>query len=251
MNRLHPDKRHNSGPPNIYPGSPQGFRPLSAQGTHSFPFVHYGNTVNGTPLQYLPSQGECWLLVIAGMHGEEPESTVVLSRALRLLHNAPQHTAVILCANPDGMILGTRGNRNGVDLNRNFPASNWKPDLVQCRLVLEAPRVTQLSPGHHACSEPETQNLVQLIHDIKPREILSLHAPLGFVDCPQPTPLTQNLCERLGLPWVQSPGYETPGSLGSWCEDQNIPCITLELPRESSEALATRYAASLAELLFS
>jgi protein MpaA len=121
---------------------------------------------------------------------------------------------------------------------------------VECRLILEAPRVTRLSPGSQAGSEPETQALIQLIAHLHPREILTLHAPLGFVDCPQPTPLTQNLCDRLGLPWVQSPGYETPGSLGSWSKDQNLPCVTLELPRESSEALASRYAASLAELLF-
>lgn len=237
--------------PQSYPGAPQGFRPLAGQGVHSFPFQTFGRSFAGTALEYLPCREECWLLAIAGVHGEEPESTVVLSRALRLLHQTPQHTAVVLCMNPDGLTLGTRGNRRGVDLNRNFPASNWSPEPVQCRMVLEAPRVTKLSPGSEPGSEPETQALLALIDLLRPREILSLHAPLGFVDCAQPTPLTQNLCSNLGLPWVQSPGYETPGSLGSWCEDQRIPCVTLEFPRESSEVLATRYAGSLANLIFS
>jgi protein MpaA len=223
---------------------------LASQGTHSFPFLRFGTTVAGAPLEYLPPLGDCWLLVIAGVHGEEPESTVVLSRALRLLQNVPEHTAVVLCMNPDGMALGTRGNRRGVDLNRNFPAHNWKSDPVYCRMVLEAPRVTQLSPGSAPASEPETQALLALIEHLNPREILSLHAPLGFVDAPQPTPLSQHLCENLGLPWVQSPGYETPGSLGSWCEDKGISCITLEFPRDSSEALATNYSAQIANLIF-
>jgi len=240
----------NSGVPSIYPDHNMGFRPLSEQGTHSFPFLRFGTSVGGIPLEYLPCAEECWLVVLAGVHGEEPESTVVLSRALRLLREQPLHTAVILCANPDGMVLGTRGNRNGVDLNRNFPASNWRADPVQCRIILEAPRITRLSPGSSPGSEPETQALITLLDQLKPLEVLSLHAPLGFVDCAQPTPLTQKLCERLGLPWVQSPGYETPGSFGSWCEDRSLPCVTLELPRESSEALASRFAASLAELLF-
>jgi len=246
------NKNHSvrSGAPSLYPGAPQGFRSLAEQGTHAFAFERYGSSVGGAPLEFLPCSEECWLLAIAGMHGEEPESTVVLSRTLRLLRNPPRHTAVVLCCNPDGVALGTRGNRHGVDLNRNFPAANWKSTPVECRLILEAPRVTRLSPGAAAGSEPETQSLIQLIERLHPREVLSLHAPLGFVDCTQPTPLTQNLCEQLGLPWVQSPGYETPGSFGSWCEDQNLPCVTLELPRESSEALASRYAASLAELLF-
>lgn len=226
------------------------FRPLSNQGTHCFSFESYGRSVAGAPLEYLPCPEDCWLLVIAGVHGEEPETTVVLSRALRLLQHRPQHTAVILCANPDGFALGTRGNRKGVDLNRNFPATNWSSQPVYCRMFLEAPRITQLSPGHYSGSEPETQALLDLIQRLKPREILSLHAPLGFVDSPHPTPLTQHLCENLGLPWVQSPGYETPGSLGSWCEDQNISCITLEFPRESSETLASRYSTTLANLIF-
>ena len=233
-----------------YPDQSQGFRALSEQGTHGFSFVRYGTSVGGTPLEYLPCAEECWLIVLAGIHGEEPESTVVLSRALRLLREQPLHTAVILCANPDGMVLGTRGNRHGVDLNRNFPSSNWRSDPVYCRLVLESPRVTRLSPGSSPGSEPETQALIALLSHLNPLEVLSLHAPLGFIDCAQPTPLTQKLCDRLGLPWVQSPGYETPGSFGSWCEDKKLPCITLEFPRESSEALAARYAASLAELLF-
>ncbi|MDI5754606.1 DUF2817 domain-containing protein, partial [Salmonella enterica subsp. enterica serovar Montevideo] len=33
---------------------------------------------------------------------------------------------VVLAVNPDGCQLGLRANANGIDLNRNFPAANWK-----------------------------------------------------------------------------------------------------------------------------
>ncbi|HSQ42669.1 MAG TPA: murein tripeptide amidase MpaA [Fibrobacteraceae bacterium] len=235
---------------NAYPGQRQGFRPWADQGIHYVSFQPYGMSASGLPLTFLPCREDCWLLVLAGTHGEEPEGTVVLSRALRLLRQAPQHTSVILCANPDGLLLGTRGNSRGVDLNRNFPASNWRDIPVESRLVLEAPRVTRLSPGAAPASEPETRALIDLIQKLSPREVVSLHSPLGCVDCPEPTPLVQRLSENLGLPWVQSPGYETPGSFGSWCEENGLPCITLEFPREPLETLAADYAGPLAELLF-
>ena len=37
--------------------------------------------------------------------------------------------AVIAVANPDGLQKQTRTNANGVDINRNFPASNWQSSL--------------------------------------------------------------------------------------------------------------------------
>lgn len=193
---------------------------------------------------------DCWLLVIAGIHGEEADACMVLSRALRLLRTPPEHTAVVICANPDGVAMATRGNARGVDLNRNFPATNWSHHPVQCRMFIESPRVTRLSPGVSAASEPETQALLQLIKSLAPHEIVSLHSPLGCVDSPIATPLAQKLADQLKLPLVQSIGYETPGSLGSWCTESHISCITLELPRLASEILAQKYSPVLAELLF-
>ena len=125
----------------------------------------YGRSVLGAPLLYYPCRSACKLLVFAAIHGEEPETTFLLSRCLRAFDTNFEHIAFVLCANPDGVALGTRGNANGVDLNRNFATSNWKATPVPSRSILESARDTLLSPGKAPGSEPETQALVE--HEIR------------------------------------------------------------------------------------
>lgn len=224
------------------------------RGVFRLPLEVYGKSVLGTDLRYVPCRGACKLLVIAGIHGEEPESTFLLSRCLRLLDGALENVAFVLCANPDGMTLGTRGNFNDVDLNRNFPVSVRPEEFVYSRSVLEAVRDTALRSSSGPQPEPEVSALLRLIEGLAPQEILSIHAPLGCVDAPLQTPLVKKLCEALNLPWVPDVGYPTPGSLGTWCKEhfaQGDPlhCVTLELPRLSLEALFDRYGLAFAALL--
>ena len=215
-----------------------------------FPFEleTYGISAEGVPLRFLPARECPDLLVFAGIHGEEPETTFLLSRALRFLKAPPAHVTCILSANPDGLLRGTRGNARGVDLNRNFPASNWNSDPVLTRFTLESPRVTMLSPGAQAGSEPEVQALVKFIQELRPKAVVALHAPIGCVDSDVRTPLSASLEKLFSLPWNSGVGYATPGSFGSFARDIGIECVTLELPRESPEALS-RFAEPFAEFL--
>lgn len=209
----------------------------------------YGTSVLGTPLLYYPAKSSTELLVVAGIHGEEPETTFLLSRSVRLLSCAPERVAIVLCANPDGMVAGTRCNANGVDLNRNFATSNWKPMTAGSRSVLEAPRDTFLSAGIAASSEPEVFFLADLIELLSPKALLAMHAPMGCIDAPQKTALVDSLVDVFNLPWVPSIGYETPGSLGTWCNEKKIECVTLELPRLPLELLFERYGIAFAKFL--
>ena len=225
------------------------FSPES-RGILRLPLADYGRSTLGASLRYIPCSGKCRLLVVAGIHGEEPETTFLLSRVLRAFEKPFESVAFVLCANPDGVTLGTRGNSNGVDLNRNFPTSNWSKEPVGSRSILEAPRDTLLSAGVAPGSEPETAALVSLIQQLAPATILSMHAPMACVDAPECTAMVDSLCEAFGVPWHADIGYPTPGSLGTWCKEQKSPeCITLELPRMSLEALFDRYAHSFAEWL--
>jgi len=224
-------------------------RPRPEWGTLSLEPDIYGRSQLGLPLEVWRPQDDCKLLVFAGIHGEEPETTLTLSRALRQLSAPSTQCAVVLAANPDGLTRGTRGNARGVDLNRNFPATNWQPDPVPYRSTLDDPRDVVLSPGEHPGSEPETIALMSLIEELKPATVVALHAPLACIDEQSQSPLGAWLAERTGLPPASGVGYPTPGSFGSWGAEQGLAVVTYEFPLASADALVREHVPVLVELL--
>lgn len=231
--------------------SMDGLKPIEERGRISFEPKSYGRSVRGLPLEvWLPGSGHADLLIFAAIHGEEPETTALLSKALRSLAERPGRSAVILAANPDGVLLGTRGNARGVELNRNFPASNWQAEPVLTRWSVEGERVA-FSPGAVPGSEPETQALMQLIDHLKPKTVISLHGPLGCIDDPDTSPLGQWISLRSGLLLVRDIGYPTPGSFGSWSRENGLHTITYELPAQSVSSLQQIHLPILVELLVS
>lgn len=206
-------------------------RSISKRGTLADKPQTYGHSVDGTPLHiWYPARSRVELLIFAGIHGEEPDTTVLLSRALRTMSQRSASTAVILCANPDGLRHGTRGNSNGVDLNRNFPSSNWATDPVTHRWNVGSDSRVSLSPGEMPCSEPEVAALTRVVEYLKPECVVSIHSPLGLVDDPEGTDLGRVLSERSGMPRTVLPNEDTPGSFGSWTKDIGVATITYELP---------------------
>lgn len=209
----------------------------------------YGRSVLGLPLEVWRPAGACKLLIHAGIHGEEGETTVALSRALRNLTEPSPHCAVVLAANPDGLVRGTRGNANGVDLNRNFPTRDWSPEPVRHRSTLEAPREVVLSSGSAPGSEPETAALIDLIDALRPQAVVALHAPLACVDDANRGPLGAWIAERTGLPLVGDVGYPTPGSFGTWGGERGLTVVTYEFDMVGLDSNIRDHVPLLTELL--
>ena len=193
----------------------------------------YGYSEKGAVLEiFEPSLDSPKILVMSSIHGDESLSTVLLSECLRSIPTHDLKASIILAANPDGVLAGTRCNSRGVDLNRNYPTKNWTPDPVYYRNRPDTPQNIALSPGDMAGSESETKALIKLIQDMKPELIVSIHGFLGCIDDPDASPIAADIAQRSGLELVPDVGYATPGSFGSWCKEQDIPVITYELPSQ-------------------
>ena len=227
-------------------------RPRALRGAFPPGTQHYGRSLLGAPLIWFPAplSDHTSGLIIAGTHGDENASIVTLSCALRTLSPELRRHHVVLTVNPDGCQLGLRANANGVDLNRNFPSANWKAGETVYRWNSSAEsRDVVLLTGDAPGSEPESEALCQLIHQIHPAWVVSFHDPLACIEDPRHSELGRWLADAFTLPLVGSVEYETPGSFGSWCNDIGLHCITAEFPPISSDEASEKYLAAMTALL--
>jgi protein MpaA len=189
----------------------------------------YGASLEGIPLTvWLPDMGDAGMVVLAAIHGDEAETTVVVSEAL---------------------LRGTRGNGRGVDLNRNFPTSNWNPDPVCYKSRASDARDIALSPGAEPASEPETQALLGLLERLLPRAVISLHAALACIDDAGDSHLGRQLAVRCALPLLTEIGYPTPGSMGTWAGERGLTLVTWELEAASLYDLKDHHVPILIDLM--
>jgi protein MpaA len=153
------------------------------------------------------------VLVIGGLHGNEP----VTPPAVRGLLDAdiPSDVEVWLvpAANPDGSAAGMRCNANGVDLNRNF-SWEWRRG----------------DGGPAPLSEPETQALAALVEQLQPDVVVWVHQPLGYVSAigHTSTALEQAWAAASGLP--VRPDVTQHGGGESWSAlVAGVPSMLIEI----------------------
>ena len=167
-------------------------------------------------------------LFLGAIHGSEPMSHRLMERFQDELALHPEllrgcRVVVASPVNPDGLRRGSRHNARAIDLNRNFPASNFGPGRA--------------NGGQQPLSEPESRFVHYLLETYRPQVVVSVHAPLHCVNYDGPAAaLAAAMARHNRYPVKASIGYPTPGSLGTFVGiDRGIPIVTLELPRGERE----------------
>ena len=203
--------------------------------------VELGRSVNGAPLtlEIFGDGPEC-VFIFGGIHGNEPTSAYVareLANTLRVNWDLfeGKTVAILAEANPDGLQRGSRVNAHGVDVNRNFPARNWR-------------RAAKGGGKHGAAPacEPETRAILRAMELIQPRRVVAIHSISGAGrHCNNydgsAAGLAQLMAGHNGYKVAPTMGYATPGSFGSYAGvDRDIPTITLELPHGQDGATSWR-----------
>lgn len=195
------------------------------------------------------------MLIFSGVHPDELVAIPIGFMLAKHLKQNPQiytgkNIKIVIAPllNPDGFFLDkpTRANSNGVDLNRNFFTKDWYQSAKkswQSRPGRQRDR--RVFPGYFPNSEVETLFQIRLINQFVPNKILSMHAPLGFLDYDGPgkkiasTPrekkaknLVYSISEKSGNYRVVQYTYY-PGSLGNYAGNERaIPTVTLEFDTE-------------------
>ena len=171
------------------------------------------------------------VLILGVFHGDEQDGEYLIREYIKLNPKIYKNRLIFIpVVNETGKVQNRRVNKNGVDLNRNFPTSNWELSKVK----------DDYYGGEYKGSEIETRQLVKIIEHFNPNCILSLHQPYRCVNFDGPYDETLKIAQKVsqinGYKIQENIGYPTPGSFGTYCGiELRIPTITLELPENENK----------------
>ncbi|HEX2910098.1 MAG TPA: DUF2817 domain-containing protein [Chloroflexia bacterium] len=213
---------------------------LTAAQTSPYLTEPVGSSVQGRPITaYRFGDGPIRIAFIGGIHqGEESVSTDLVNNAIQYysqhVNAIPRDLTVIFIpnVNPDGYALKQRFNSHGVDLNRNWPTTDWKADTYDVEGLVKG------GGGKTPLSEPEN---IAVWNYIRANNIISViwyHARGGMVVDSLPTANGQRYATQLARQLAASTGYnykevwdsyDISGDASDFLNSKGIYSLTIEL----------------------
>jgi murein peptide amidase A len=197
-----------------------------------------GRSVDGLPIVAIETgdlDASRRVLVVGCILGNEPAGIAIANRISRTSPPRELDLWIVPVLNPDGVAAGTRGNADGVDLNRNFP---WRRKHLS-GLFYSGPR---------PLSEPEGRIAFALIRRTRPQMSIWFHQHMGLVDeSGGRLTVERRFAALVDLPLARL--AREPGSVVGW-ENHVFPRSTafvVELPAGSLSATAVRRYADAVE----
>lgn len=201
-----------------------------------------GYSVKGRPIiAYYYGGGPATILFTGGIHGSERSGSYIMRDWVSYLDSyaykipAGRQVVIVPDVNPDGLAVSSRYNANNVNLDRNFPAANWKSDIdTSSGLVVGG-------GGASPLSEPETRALASLTTSLRPRLEVSFHAQGSLIGANQvgdSVNIGNIYGSSVGYRSMigqaeETMGYSITGEYEDWAGEQSIPAILIELPSAS------------------
>lgn len=201
-----------------------------------------GHSVSGRAIQaWRFGSGPKKLLYVGATHGDERSTKAILDEWIKDLDANPtkipadKSIVVIPSVNPDGFAANKRVNARGVDLNRNFPANDWKSDVT----MPGGGALVTAGAGLVPLSEPESKALASFILSERPALTITYHSVASVV-----SGNNSGKSDILAIEYAKQSRYrylpksdtnqvfqyDTTGAFEDWLHDkQDMPCILVEL----------------------
>lgn len=228
--------------------------------TRCYTVTSIGTSAQGRPiLAYRFGTGSGKVLYVGNIHGEEKGTKYLLDSWVQELDvyaeriPAGKQIIIVPSVNPDGFALNSRKNARGVDLNRNFPTNDWKPDVT-----LPGGQLAVGGGGSTALSEPETSALANFVLSERPSRVLTYHSVASVVtangvgDSDGLASTYSRLSGYRVLPKSNTAtvfNYDTTGAFEDWLyEKVGISALLVELGSHTNSELAKNKSALWAML---
>ncbi len=215
--------------------------------------VMIGTSVQGRSIEGLRmGWGPRKVVITGAIHGSEGNTAVLVHKLIAhfatIQHLVPPDVSVYFLPvlNPDGLLINSRYNARGVDLNRNWDSEDWQPDTMDSSGRVHG------GGGTAPFSEPETAMLAAWLLDLRDQSPFpvttvfyhSQYPPNGLV-MPGSAGLSisRAFAAIVRYPAMEAgttfSGYRVTGTAPAWCGRHQIRCFEIELPTQANVSLAS------------